>query len=157
MAVFHIYADDSGKFETLKCEYTSLCGYIAHSSEWNRFQQEWNNCLFRWQVPPIHMRRIYYPEEDPDWKRVKDAWGASWEVKRDDMLGEFSGLVRVANMVCVGAVVDAAHYRSLPDSPLKREYQDSLSLAFHQLVMRGMEKTEVIDSHSTIGIVIDDD
>lgn len=32
-----------------------------------------------------------------------------------------------------------------------------MSLAFHQLVMRGIEKTEVIDKHSPISLVIDDD
>src|SRR5215472_923291 len=157
MAVFKIFADDSGKFETKNCEYTSLCGYVGHTAEWERFSIEWNNCRLRWQVPPIHMRRIRYPEEDPEWKAIKDKWGSMWEDKKKDMLEEFSCLVRNASIVCVGAVVDARHYRSLPAAPLKEHYKDSLSLAFHQLVMRGIEKTEAVDSHASIGIVIDDD
>jgi hypothetical protein len=38
--MFHVYADDSGKSESEKCDYTSLCGYIAHVSEWERFGLE---------------------------------------------------------------------------------------------------------------------
>jgi len=98
-----------------------------------------------------------HPEEDQEWKAIKDLWGASWEDKRNDMLAEFAELVRRANMACIGAVVDAAHFRSLPDSPFKDKYKDSLSLAFHQLVLRGIEKTEVIDKHSPIDLIIDDD
>lgn len=139
MAMFHIYADDSGKFETQNCEYTSLCGYIAHAAEWERFCLEWNSCRMRWQIPPIHMRRIRYAHEDPQWQVIKEKWGDMWDDKKNDMLQEFSYIVRNANVVCVGAVVDAAHYRSLPSSPLKEAYKDSLSLAFHQLVMRGIE------------------
>src|SRR5260370_4994157 len=157
MAAYLIYADDSGKFETKNCEYTSLGGYVAHASEWERFCLEWNNLRIRWQVPAIHMRRIKFPDEDPAWQKVKEKWGSNWEEKRDDMLAEFAHQVQRANVVCVGAVVDATHYRSLPPTPMKKAYKDSLSLAFHQLVMRGIEKTEIVDSHASISIVVDDD
>jgi hypothetical protein len=51
-----------------------------------------------------------------------------------------------------------AHFRSLPDSEFKRVVrQDPLFLAFHQVVLRGIEKTEVVDRYSPIGIIIDDD
>jgi hypothetical protein len=55
MATFYIYVDDSGKFDNERCEYTSLCGYLAHVLEWGRVLQEWRNCLLRFQVPYIHM------------------------------------------------------------------------------------------------------
>lgn len=157
MALFHLYADDSGKFDAEKCEYTALCGYVAHSSEWQRVQLEWENLRLRWQVPPIHMRRINFPDEDSDWKAVKSEWGESWQLKRGDMLMEFAQLIGRSSLACVGAVVDAKHYRSLSPSPLKEQYPDSVALAFHQLVMRGIEKIETIDDRSPISLVIDDD
>jgi hypothetical protein len=157
MAMFHVYADDSGKFDSEKCDYTSLCGYVAHVSEWQRFGLEWNNCRMRWQVPPIHLRRINHPDEDTEWRKIRDDWGKDWNEKRDAMLAEFAHVIFNAQVVCVGAVVDAAHYRRLGDSSFKRTYKDSVSLAFHQLVMRGIEKTEIVDKCSPISLVVDDD
>lgn len=157
MGVFRIYIDESGKFENEKCEWVSMCGYIAHSSEWERIQLEWNNLILRWQVPPIHMAKIAHPEDDPEWTKVKNDWGDLWDRKRGDMLAEFGGLISRVNAACVGAVVDAEHFRSLPESPLKKSYDTPLKYAFHEVVMRGIEKTEVIDRHSPISLVIDDD
>jgi hypothetical protein len=93
----------------------------------------------RWQVPPIHLRRINRPDEDAEWKKIRDEWGKDWEEKRDAMLADFAHVVFTAQVVCVGAVVDAAHYRTLGDSSFKRAYKDSVALAFHQLVMRGID------------------
>jgi hypothetical protein len=155
MAFFHIYGDDSGKFPNPNDDYTAFCGYVAHTSETNRFSLEWQNHLFRWHVPPLHMREIMH-EKGP-WLEVKNRWGLEWEVKRDVMLREFAAIIRDANVVCVGAVVDAAHLRSLPESEFRRTFTDSLYLAFHQLVMGGIEATEIIDRHSSISIVVDDD
>jgi uncharacterized protein DUF3800 len=157
VSVFHVYADESGKFGNDKCEYISLCGLVGHVSEWARVQLEWNNCLFRWQVPPIHMAHIKRPEEHPEWKKIKDDWGNNWEVKRDRMLLEFAQLIGRSNVASVGAVVDAKHFRLLPDSPLKAVYDEPLKFAFHELVSGSIEKTEAIDKCSPIGLVIDDD
>jgi hypothetical protein len=159
MAVFQIYGDESGKLSS-KTEYTSFCGYVAHVSEWARFSLEWNNCRFRWGVPPVHMSRIMYPDsKDDDWRKVKEAWGSLWEKKRDVMLADFGATVRSAQVVCVGAVVDSGYFRQLAksDEDFKKLYKDPIHLSFHTFVMRGIEKTEVIDKHSPIGLVVDDD
>jgi hypothetical protein len=50
MAVFRVYLDVSGKFRNEKCDYASLCGYVGHVPEWERFSLEWNNALFRFGV-----------------------------------------------------------------------------------------------------------
>lgn len=156
VAVFYIYADDSGKLENQRNRYTTLCGYVAHASEWERFSLEWNNCRFRWGVPPVHMSPIMYPDRDAEWLQIQAQWGQNWARKRELMLEDFAATVRNAHLVCVGAVVDAAHYRSLANTEFKRG-TSPLGFAFHQLVMRGIEKTEIIDSHSPISLVIDDD
>jgi hypothetical protein len=157
MAAFHIYADESGKFGG-KSDYTSFCGYVAHISEWQRFSLEWNNCRFGWGVPPVHMSRIMSPEsKDDEWNRIKQSWGSGWEVKRDLMLQDFAATIQSAQVVCIGAVVDANHFRSLPESDFKRLTRDPLFLSFQRLLMQGIEKTEIIDKHSPISIVVDDD
>ncbi len=157
MAAFHIYADESGKLSG-KSDYTSFCGYVAHISEWQRFSLEWNNCRFRWGVPPVHMSRIMSPESKDDaWKETQEKWGSEWESKREIMLDDFAATIRSAQVVCIGAVVAANHFRSLPDSEFKKLSRDPLFLSFQRLVMQGIEKTEIIDKHSPISIVIDDD
>ncbi len=159
LATFHIYGDESGKLKG-KSDYTSFCGYVAHVSEWHRFSMEWNNCRFRWQVPPVHMARVMSPDKkDDEWRKVKENWGQAWEKKRELMLGDFAATIRSAQIACVGAVVDSRHFRLLAerDSLFTELHKDPIHLSFHIFVMRGIEKTEVIDKHSPIGIVVDED
>jgi hypothetical protein len=156
LAVFYIYADESGKPQ--KDDYTSLCGYVAHEAEWARFLLEWQAVRMKWQIPPVHMARIMFPErKDDEWLKVRKAWGKDWEFKRDMMLQELAMTVRGAALVAIGAVVDAKHFRALADSEFKREAKDPLFLALHTVVMRAIEATEVIDRCSPIGLIIDDD
>ncbi|SRR5713101_5068726 len=157
MGVFHIYADASGK--VAKSDYTSFCGYVGHVSEWYRLTSEWETCRFKWQVPPIHMSPIMYPERDAEWLKVRTEWGKQWEPKRDAMLEDFAGIIRRANVVCVGAVVDATHFNKIADADpdFKKLFQDTMYLALHTVVTKGIEKTEVVDKHSPITLVLDDD
>jgi hypothetical protein len=97
--------------------------------------------------------------KDDDWKKVKRDWGTAWEKKRDLMLRELSEIVLDAKIVCVGAVVDSKHFRSICDADpqFKKAHRDPVHLAFHTFVMRGIDRVEVIDKCSPIGIVIDND
>ena len=155
MATFLIYLDDSGKHANPKNKYTAICGYVAHATEFNRFSQEWMNCRHVWGAPPVHMSAIMYPDRDPEWQKLKDVWGPTWEGKRDQMLKEFGAIVRGCNVVCVGAVVDAEHYRSMPQDKFVSDHTP-VSFAFQHAVIRAMQKIEVTDKHSPISIVIDD-
>jgi len=157
VTVFHVYADASGKLSN--SDYTSFCGYVAHVSEWQSFTFEWENCRFKWQVPPIHMSAIMHPENHPEWLKVKTQWGAEWEAKRDAMLLDLAATVGRAAIVCVGAVVDAGHFRKIAeaDPDFKSLFKDTMYLALHTVVKQGIEKTEVLDRHSPISLVLDDD
>ena len=97
--------------------------------------------------------------KEDEWTATKRAWGDEWDAKRDIMLGDFATVVRSAHIACVGAVVDAAHFRKLSetDAKFKEHFQDPVYAAFHTLVMRGIEKTEIIDMYSPISLVVDDD
>jgi hypothetical protein len=156
MASFYVYVDDSGKFANPKSPFFSFCGYVAHASEVERFSLEWLNLRYIWQVPAIHMSAIMHPEGDAEWQKVREAWGAGWEVKRDRMILEFSEVIRHSRMVCVGAVVDAKHYRSMRMSKFTKKYNPQ-NLAFLAVVMKAIKTTEVIDKHTPIGVVVDDD
>jgi Protein of unknown function (DUF3800) len=158
IVMFLIFGDESGKLH--QSDYTSFCGYVAHVSTWNTLSGMWNACRLRWQVPPIHMARVMHPDrKDDQWKRIKEEWGESWEAKRDVMLGEFATLVKGSGIICVGGIVDAAYFRKVADSDpsFKAIFKDPIYMSFHSLLMRGIDKTEVVDTHASIGIVIDDD
>ncbi len=159
MAVWHIYGDESGKMDS-GADITSFCGYVAHISAWGVFAQNWNNARHKWQVPPLHMVRIMFPDRKPDaWKKVKDDWGTAWEKKREIMLRDFGELIRQSDIVCVGALVDAKHFRTLADSDglFRQAHRDPIHMAFHTFVMRGIDRVEMTDKHSPLGVVIDDD
>jgi hypothetical protein len=97
--------------------------------------------------------------KDDEWRKVKENWGKAWEKKRELMLGDFAATIRSAQIACVGAVVDARHFRLLAkqDSLFADLHKDPIHLSFHIFVMGGIEKTEVIDKHAPIGIVVDED
>lgn len=141
MAAFYTYVDDSGKYENLSNKYTALCGYLAGAEEWQRFAKEWTYCRMRWQVPPIHMSPIMYPERRKEWQDVKSKWGPQWEEKRDRMIEELSRIVRNSYLVSVGAVIDVEHFRSLPESDFTRASKDPLYLAFHRVVMQSLRNS----------------
>lgn len=163
VAFFYIYVDESGKLSG-KSDYTSLCGFVGHSQEWHRFAMEWNSTRFKWQVPPLHMGQIMSPSpRDAKWKAKREEWGDLWENKRDAMLSEFGQIIRTAGIICVGSVVDANAYREIRqkiaggDADLILHFDDSNVFGFHNIIMRSLEKIEVVDKHNPVGIIVDDD
>src|SRR5437667_11968998 len=88
VAAFHIYADASGKLS--KSDYTPFCGFVGHVSEWSTVTQEWDNCRFKWQVPPIHMAKIEKPERDAEWLKIQTQWGNDWQSRKNAMLEDFA-------------------------------------------------------------------
>src|ERR1700677_789377 len=159
MAFFHAYGDESGKMSG-SAERTSFCGYVGHISQWERFSAGWNNVRIRYQIPPIHMARIAYPDrKDDEWKRVKEKWGSAWSSITARMFKELGEMVRESGIVCVGAVVDSQHFRLLAEKdPLfKKAHRDPVHMAFHTFVLRAIDMTEIIEKTSRIGVVIDND
>lgn len=160
MAAFHVYVDESGKFTDTKVDYISMCGYAAHISEWAHFGSDWQNCRLRWQIPALHLRAIYRADDNPEWSKVKrrfEDMGDSWDVAREQMLDEFATIVAQSGIVSCGAVVDSKYWHSLPPSNFKTQSNNPLFLAFHQVVMRALDAIEMVDSRSTIGLVLDND
>jgi hypothetical protein len=159
VAVYHIYGDESGKLRG-NADRTSFCGYVGHVGMWDAFGEMWKDCRFKWQVPPIHMSRMMFPDSKNDaWKKVKDDWGTQWEGLRDQLLRELAEIVFQSRIICVGAVVDAAHFRTIcaTDAHFKALHRDPVHMAFHTFVMRGIDRVETVDKFSPIGVVVDND
>lgn len=158
MAFYRVTADESGKLRNPKCEFASFCGYFGMAAEWERFEYEWLTMQSKWNVPPIHMAKIAWPEDDELWSKVKERWGKHWEFGRDQMLKEFSSVIFNSRLSAVGAVVDASHFRTMPDSNYKRVARDPLFLSLQLLVSESIERSETLSSNrAPISLVIDDD
>jgi hypothetical protein len=158
MAVYHIYADESGKLSG-KEPYTSLCGYVGPIAAWGQLAEAWNKCRFQWQIPPIHMSRIMHPDRKEDaWNEKWREWGDGWVEKRDIMLAELGGIIHDVGVICIGAVVDADAYRSVRADPsLSLLWGDSNVFALHEVMMRGIKRIETVDKISPVSLVVDDD
>lgn len=158
MAFFMIYGDEAGKLE--KSDYTSYCGYVGHVAEWERVSMEWNSMRLTWGIPPLHMRCLYAPERSgcKEWQEVQKQWGADWESKRDYMLLEFGQIIRNSSLACVGSVVDAKYFRSMPDSEFKRRHKESpFFMGLHTLVMEALDKIDRVDKCQSVSLIIDED
>lgn len=155
MAAIHLYCDESGKFE--RNDFTSFCGYIGNAGEWEKFSEAWNQIRQFYQVPPIHMRGIMHPEDNKEWLAVKTRCGTEWDTKRDEMLARLAMKVQEHTLICIGAVVDSGHFRSMPDSTFKAKVEDPHYLAFQDVVLRSVDKVNWGDSDDrAIGFVLDD-
>jgi hypothetical protein len=159
LAVFNLCLDESGKLA--KSDYTCLCGYVAHQLTWSRFNSEWDRHRLRWGIPPIHMSRIYAPEtsdKNDGWTAIRKQWGSDWEDKRTVMMREFAGVIERSGLVGVGIVVDAAYFRTIPDLHLRKNTHtsDPNVFAFQDALMTTLEKVQVVDQYSPIGLIIDD-
>jgi len=159
--MFRIYGDESGKGRNPNADRTSFCGYLGDGPIWEAFSVHWRNCCLKWGVPPIHMARINNPDEkDDEWRDLKQKWGEKrWNKLIPLILQEFGEIIRESRIVCVGAVVDAKHFRELAskDKLFKKAYKDPIHMAFHTFITSAIDKVEVIDTASPIGIVVDND
>ncbi len=92
-------------------------------------------------------------------RRLKNNGDRRGKIKRNALLRELSEIVRESGVVCVGGIVDAAHFRKVADSDraFKLIYKDPIYMSFHSLLMRGIDKADMVDMHSSIGLVVDDD
>jgi len=157
VAVYHIYADESGKLANN--DYTSLCGYVGHTYHWEEFSRRWKGCCLKYGVPPIHMSRITKPDQRDDaWKAVKEKWGPLWPRISKRLLGELRDIISTSDIACIGSVVDSQAYREIKKTPGHRLVQrDPNVFAFHHIIMRGLERIELVDKQSPVSIVIDHD
>jgi hypothetical protein len=119
----------------------------------------WKACRFKWQIPPVHMSRIMWPERKEDaWTRKWKEWGDGWETKRNAMLEELGTIIHNADIICIGAVVDANAYRLVrADTTRRLVWKDSNVFALHEVIMREIERIETVDQVSPVSLVIDDD
>lgn len=154
MAVFHVCLDESGKFKSLAPDYTSLCGYIGSAHEWERFSERWDSIRLANSLPPIHVSDMMSFQNE--WYPKKQEWGEKAEEKRNECLERFALLIQQADIRCVGAAVDAAYFRKMPQCEFKRKAEDPYFLSFQQAILASLRCTELL-RNNTISLIMDDD
>jgi hypothetical protein len=103
------------------------------------------------------MGKIMHPDGSKRWQMVKDSWGAEWKSRRDEMLEDFSVLINQSRLMAVGAVLDADHFRSMPDSEFKRGVSDPVVLTFQTMIMEAIDKTRVVSIEYPVYVMVDDE
>lgn len=93
------------------------------------------------------------------WAAVKERWKDTWERRRDKVLKELAYLVNDSHLVGMGAVVDAEHFRAMPDSKFKQEMNNPLYLSFYNIIRNSLEYIDFVfpRRHHQLAVVIDDD
>jgi hypothetical protein len=154
---FLIYGDEAGKLES--SDYTSFCGFVGTTIEWERVSYEWLSLQTAWGVPALHMRCIMDPDRPrcEAWNNIKDKWGSDWEGKRTDMLNDFGSVIRHAFIAAQGIVVDVKHFKEMPDSKFKRQQQNPLYMSFQYLIGYCLDRVDMVSKSLPVSIVIDDD
>lgn len=156
MAQVYIYGDESGKFHN--SDVVSMCGYVGQRDDWQRLSQMWAQRRQNRMLPPIHMSQMFSPQPKHAWKQFRKKYSEEeWANARRGILNEFSGLISSGNIYAVGAVVDAKHFRSMPNSEFKDFYHDPVFLGFYALLFSAVKRISNVDRLGSIGFIVDDD
>lgn len=161
---FSLFLDESGKSHRHNQDFTALCGYFGGPDDWGRFVEAWKKLRTHWVVPDIHMSKIMRADQ----QEPKNPWtpvfqkitglGIDWKEWRDSMLKDFAQLVFQYPLVCVGAVVDAAAYKLIKQTPnCKLVQQDTNVFSLQESVWLALEAIKIVDLDPSITLVIDDD
>lgn len=103
--VIETFLDDSGKESDPSHGFVVLAGYMAGAGwVWERFYQNWRHLLLKHGLEDVHLKWI--------WAEAKQR---GWELsKLNEVLLEFIGAIKDANLIGLGVAVDANAYRALP-------------------------------------------
>lgn len=103
------FFDDSGKETDPSNRIVCAAGYIAAANNiWSAFHELWRNTLLFHGMTALHMRDFMceHSKEQP-------ASGWDWPKKRQ-VLEQFSGCIKVSQLVGFGVAIDADAWRELP-------------------------------------------
>jgi hypothetical protein len=153
MAILHLCLDESGKFRD--SDYVSFCGYVSYAHDWEAFSQDWMSALLSEGLSVLHTTDAYRFNGD-EWKAKKAAWGTDAEAERDALLLRFAAIVNKHAGPCVGAAVDAAHYRKMA-SDFRKRLTNPHYLGFEQVVREVVGLSNVAGQQHTIGLIVDDE
>jgi hypothetical protein len=160
MAHLMLLCDDSGKFTTPFCEYITFCGFVGTGEEWRGLHEAWQSPLIKWEVPPIHMRKIARADEHEEWRKVKARWKnqEEWIQKRDEMLMEFATAASKFPIVCAGGDVDCKAFTETPLPKLKSKISDPHFWLFQWTVETVLRRVSYGGpDEGLLGILVDDD
>jgi len=144
--VAHVFFDDSGKFGD--SDFVCLAGYIADDAGWNKFCEKWGPLLLKHKIPYIHMRELIPlrgPYQDLGWDNPH----------RDNVLGEFIGIIREHVIAGFGVGVDSKYLRSM-SKDARKAIGDPQMLSFQRLLRIVVKKLESVGYDAAVAPVFDD-
>ncbi len=102
--ILKVFADESftNKVET-------LCGFVATTDYWEKFERKWNSVLWDFRADYFHFREFSNPHLYSTPGNAYYGWTAA---KRDRFLNELT-IVLSEEAVAVGGVLDFVKFRSL--------------------------------------------
>lgn len=97
--------------------------------------------------------------KDDAWNKYRKQFSSEekWIDNRDAMLEDFARIIAAHDAVAIGTVIDANCYRRIQAGPDAFDTADSNVFAFHNIIMRGLEKISTVDTNSTLSVIVDDD
>jgi hypothetical protein len=158
MAVLHVYCDESGKFSD--SAYISFCGFIGRADDWEKLCARWWKFLEENGLPPIHMKdAVHFNGEK--WLQKKREWGTEAEARRDESLCSLSRLIHEFYFFCVGACIDADHFRKMNDAFKHDAGDDPYYMAFLRLLGTVMKQSghfvPMYPGPINLSLIIDDE
>jgi hypothetical protein len=118
------YADESGTHDPhglqFGAEVAAVVGYLARKEHWERFTEQWNEVLERYEVPAFHMTEFTDPRgaDKPDWPYK--GWDRS---KQDIFIRELVVAARDNTVLGIGGLVSVKDYDEVVPDWLKKETQ----------------------------------
>lgn len=118
-----VYLDDSGKESDPRGQYVVMAGYLATDSHWSFFQGAWVHLLLKHKIDHIHMRHLIPLQgvyNDLGWNTAK----------RDEVLADFIGAIKNADLIGFGVAIDAVAYRSILPEAFRKKEGDAQQFCF---------------------------
>jgi hypothetical protein len=156
MAAVQFHCDESGKHHS--SPYVSFCGFLGNGEQWAKLLPAWRAARIFHHTPPIHVSAMLHPSDKNGWLPLSQKYGSAWPAKCQELLDEFSLIIKGQKLLCVGAVIDVNAFKSLSLPILQaRTTGDPHYLAFESAIVLAISNVLWGDSNATMGLIMDDD
>jgi hypothetical protein len=147
----YYYCDESGRPN--KDRYASFGGYIGRISDWNPLSLLWNKELRRFNIPAIHVSKMYLATESKEWGPIAARYGDRWPEVREEILNSFASLVNESEVKPIVVHVDAEEFWKMPN--VRRVFENPYYLAFVYCMRKAISVLVWPPEGYAMGIVLD--
>ena len=151
MIAGYYYCDESGGPN--KDRYSSFGGYIGRVSDWELLSTVWNKELRRFNIPAIHVSKMYLPKDHKEWSPIEAKYGDSWPEVREEIPNAFASLINASEVKPIVMHVDKEEFRNMPN--VCRVYGDPYYLAFIHCIREAVSECIWPPEGGALGVVLD--